>query len=101
MQIVVRNELDGEQLRVFMAAYDMAWRRIMEADRLSWGQYAHAQNMQNILRSYLLRLIQRGECKETRLASRGVFLICGLLACPDCTYVPGQPMQTDGAQIVF
>lgn len=98
MQIIVRNELDGDQSRALMAAYDMAWRRIMEADLLSSGQYAHAQN---ILRSYLLWLIRRGERKETRLASRGVFLICGLLACPDCSYVPGQPMKTDGAHIVF
>ena len=98
MQIVVRNDLDGEQSRVLMAAYDMAWRRIMEADRLSSDQYAHAQNM---LCSYLLWLIRRGEREETRLASRGVFLICGMLACPDYTYVPGQPIETDGAQIVF
>ena len=98
MQIVVRNELDDEQSRVFMAAYDMAWRRIMETDLLSSGQYARAQN---ILCSHLLRLIRRGVRKEPRLARGGVFLICGLLACPDCSYVPGQPMKTDGAQIVF
>jgi hypothetical protein len=98
MQIVVRNELDDDQSRVFMAAYDMAWRRIVEADLLSPGQYAHAQN---ILCSHLLRLIRRGERKQARLASRGVFLICGLLACPDGAYIAGRPMKTGGAQILF
>jgi hypothetical protein len=98
MQNVIRNELDDVQSRVFTAAYDMAWRRIMEADLLSPPQYAH---IQNILCGYLLWLIRRGERKETRLASRGVFLVCGLLACPDCGYVPGQPVKTDGAQLVF
>jgi hypothetical protein len=98
MHIVVRNELDDDQSRVFLAAYDMAWQRIVEAGLLSRGQYAHAQN---ILCSHLLRLIRRGERKQTRLASRGVFLICGLLACPDCAYVPGRPVKTSGAQILF
>ncbi len=98
MQIIVRNELDDDQSRVFMAAYDMAWRRIVEADLLPPDQYAHAQN---ILCSHLLRLIRRGERKQARLASRGVFLICGLLACPECAYVPGRPMKTGGAQILF
>lgn len=98
MQIVVRNKLDDDQSRIFMAAYDMAWRRIIEADVLSSGQHAHAQN---VLCSHLLRLIRRGECRQARLAIRGVFLICGLLACPDCAYVPGRPMKTDGAQILF
>jgi hypothetical protein len=98
MRIVVRNELDDDQSRVFMAACDLAWRRIMEADVLPPGEHAHAQN---ILCSHILRLIRRGERKEARLASRGVFLICGLLACPDCAYVPGQPMNADGTQILF
>jgi hypothetical protein len=98
MHIVVRNELDDDQSRVFMAAYDMAWRRIMAADLLSPSEHAHAQNM---LCGHLLRLIRRGERKQTRLASRGVFLICGLLACPDCVYVPGRPVKTSGAQILF
>jgi hypothetical protein len=98
MQIAVHNELDAEQSRVLMAAYDTAWRRIMETDLLTPTQYAQAQK---ILCSYLLRLVQRAERKETRLATRGVFLICGLLACPDCAYVPGRPIQANGAQIVF
>ena len=98
MQIVIRKELDDDQSRVFMEAYDMAWRRILDADLLPPGQYAHAQN---VLCSHLLRLIRRGERRQARLATRGVFLICGLLACPACTYVPGRPMKTDGAQILF
>jgi hypothetical protein len=98
MHIVVRNELDDDQSRVFMGAYDVAWRRITEADLLTPAQHAHAQN---ILCGHLLWLIERGERKPDRLASRGVFLICGLLACPDCTYVPGRPLMTDGAQILF
>lgn len=98
MQIVVRNDLDDDQSRVFMAAYDLAWRRIMEANLLPSDQYAHAQN---ILCSHLLGLIRHGERRQARLATRGVFLICGLLACPDCTYVPGRPLKTDGAQILF
>ena len=64
MQIIVRNELDDDQSRVFMAAYDMAWRRIVGADLLPPDQYAHAQN---ILCSHLLRLIRRGN------ASKGVW----------------------------
>jgi hypothetical protein len=98
MQNVVRNELDDEQSRVFMGAYDAAWRRIMEAHLLSRDQYAHAQN---ILCSHLLQLIRQGERRPARLATRGVFLICGLLACPDCWYVPGRPMKADGVLILF
>lgn len=98
MHSVVRNELDDDQSRVFMGAYDLAWRRITEADLLVPGQYARVQN---ILCGYLLWLIRRGERRPARLANRGVFLICGLLACPDCTYVPGRPLMTDGAQILF
>lgn len=98
MQIIVRNELDDDRSRIFMTAYDTAWRRVVEAGLLSPDQYAQAQN---ILCSHLLRLIRRGEHKQARLASRGVFLICGLLACPDCAYVPGQPMKTSGALILF
>ncbi len=98
MQIVVRDQLDDDQSRVFMAGYDLAWRRILEADLLSSDKYAHAQN---ILCSHLLWLIRHGERRPARLASRGVFLICGVLACRDCTYVPGRSIKTDGAQIVF
>ena len=98
MQIVVRNDLDNDQSRVFMAAYDIAWRRITEAGLLSSEQYAHAQN---VLCTHLLRLIRHGERRQTRLATRGVFLICGLMACPDCAYVPGRPLNTAGAQILF
>ena len=98
MQIVVRRELDDDQSRIFMAAYDAAWRRIMEADLLPPDKHAYVQN---IVCSHLLWLIRHGERRPARLANRGVFLVCGLLACPGCTYVPGQPMKTSGAQILF
>ncbi|MGC1625065.1 MAG: hypothetical protein WA759_20015, partial [Pseudolabrys sp.] len=57
--------------------------------------------MESVLRGHLLRQVRRGERKVTRLASRGVFLICGILACPDHTYVPGRPLRADGVQILF
>jgi hypothetical protein len=56
---------------------------------------------QNIVCAHLLRLVRRGERNEARLASRGVFLICGILACPDYEYVLGRSLRTDGAKIVF
>jgi hypothetical protein len=56
---------------------------------------------QSIVCAHLLRLVRRGERNEARLASRGVFLICGILACPDYEYVPGRSLRTDSAEIVF
>jgi hypothetical protein len=98
MQIVVRNALDAEQSRILLSAYEMAWRRLIEAGVLTRLEHAKAQN---ILLSYLRWLVRRGERNEARVATRGVFLICGLLACPDDVYVPGRPMQANGTQIVF
>ena len=98
MHIAIRNDLDEDQSRILMAACDLAWRRITEAYVLTPMQQAYAQN---IVRAHLLVLIRRGERHEARLASRGVFLICGILACPDYKYVPGRPLRTDGAEIVF
>lgn len=98
MHIAVHNELDEEQSRVLMAAYDLAWRRIVDAELLEPTEYARAQN---ILCNYLLRLLQRGESDVWRLATRGVFLICGILACPDQAYVPGRPLNANGTPIVF
>ena len=34
MQIAIRNDLDEEQSRALMAAYDVAWRRIIRAEIL-------------------------------------------------------------------
>jgi len=101
MHSAIRNDLDENESRILMAAYDLAWRRIMQANLLTPMQQACAQNMQNILRGFLLRLLRRGERSEARLASRGVFLICGILACPGDVYVPGRSLRTDGAEIVF
>jgi len=98
MHIAVRNDLDEDQSRILMSACDLAWRRIMEAELVTPTQQVYAQN---ILCGYLLRLVRSGERSERRLASRGVFLICAILACPDCEYVPGRPIRTDGAQIIF
>jgi hypothetical protein len=98
MHIAIRNDLDEEQSRILMAGCDLAWRRITQAETLTPMQQTYAQN---ILCAHLLRLVRRGERNETRLASRGVFLICGILACPDYEYVPGRSLRTDGAELVF
>lgn len=83
MHIAIRNDLDDEQSRILMAACDLAWRRIIQADLLTSTQQPYARN---IVYAHLLRLVRRGERNEARFASRGVFLICGILACPDYEY---------------
>jgi hypothetical protein len=98
MRIAIRNDLDEDQSRILMGACDLAWRRIMQAELLTPMQQVHAQN---IVCGHLLRLVRRGERNQARLANRGVFLICGLLACPDHEYVPGRPIRADGAEILF
>ena len=98
MHIAVRNDLDEEQSRILMAACDLAWRRIIQANVLTSMDQAYAQN---IICAHLLRLVRRGERNEARLASRGVFLICGILSCPDYEYVPGRSLRTNSAEIVF
>ena len=98
MHIAIRNDLDEEQSRILMDACDLAWRRIIQADVLTSMQQPYAQS---IVCAHLLRLVRRGERNEARLASRGVFLICGILACPDYEYVPGRSLRTDSAEIVF
>lgn len=98
MHIAIRNDLDEEQSRILMAACDLAWRRIIQANVLTSMDQLYAQN---IICAHLLRLVRRGERNEARLASRGVFLICGILACPDSEYVPGRVLRTDGAEIVY
>lgn len=98
MHIAIRNDLGEEQSRILMAACNLAWRRIIQADLLASTQQPYARN---IVYAHLLRLVRRGERNEARLASRGVFLICGILACPDCEYVPGRSLRTDSVEIVF
>ena len=98
MHIAIRNDLDEEQSRILMAACDLAWRRIVQANVLTPMQQPYAQS---IVCAHLLRLVRRGERNEARLARRGVFLICGILACPDYEYVPGRSLRTDSAEIVF
>ena len=72
MHIAIRNHLDDEQSRILMAACDLAWRRIIQADVLTSMQQPYAQS---IVCAHLLRLVRRGERNKARLASRGVFLI--------------------------
>jgi hypothetical protein len=98
MHIAARNDLDEEQSRILLRACDLAWRRVTEAVVLTPMQQAYAHN---IVHAHLLRLVRRGERKEQRLASRGVFLICGILACPSHEYVPGRSLRTEGAEIIF
>jgi hypothetical protein len=98
MHIAARNYLDEEQSRIFLRACDLAWHRVTEAVVLTPMQQAYAHN---IVHAHLLRLVRRGERKEQRLASRGVFLICGILACPDHEYVTGRSLRTEGAEIIF
>lgn len=98
MHIAIRNDLDDEQSRILMAACDLAWRRIIQANVLTSMDQSYAQN---IICAHLLRLVRRGERNGARLAGRGVFLICGILACPDSEYVPGRFLRTDGAEIVY
>jgi len=99
MQIASRYRLDEEQSRILMNACDLTWLRILEARvPIIPTQQAH---LQNIVRNHLLRQVRRGERNVTRLASRGVFLICGVLACSDSAYVPGRPLQAGGTQIIF
>jgi len=98
MHIAARNDLDEEQSRILLRACDLAWRRVTEVVVLTPMQQAYAHN---IVHAHLLRLVRRGERKEQRLASRGVFLICGILACPDHEYVSGRSLRTEGAEIIF
>ena len=98
MHIAIRNDLDEEQSRILTAACDLAWRRIIQANVLTSMDQLYAQN---IICAHLLRLVRRGERNEARLAGRGVFLICGILACPDCEYALGRSLRTDSAEIVF
>jgi hypothetical protein len=98
MHIAVRNDLDEEQSRILLSACDIAWRRVTQAVTLTPTQQVYARSA---VCAHLLDIVRHGERNEHRLASRGVFLICGLLACPDCKYVQGRPLQTSGAQIVF
>ena len=98
MQIAIRNDLNEDQSRTLMLACNQAWSRVVAANLLPAMQQDWAQN---ILCTHLLHLVRRGELNVGRLASRGVFLICALLACSDCDYVPAQPLRTDGADIVF
>lgn len=98
MQIAIRNDLNDDQSRTLMLACNQAWSRIIEANMLPPMQQEQAQN---ILCMHLLRLVRRGELNVGRLARRGVFLISAILACPDCNYIPGQPLRTDGADIIF
>lgn len=98
MQVTVRNELDENQSRILVAAYDVAWHRMTKAEVLVRLQPEFASK---ILCDHLSRLVRRGEHKVERLAMRGVFLICGILACPHHQYIPDRPLQTDGAVIVY
>lgn len=36
MHIAIRNDLDDEQSRILMAACDLAWRGIIQANVLTW-----------------------------------------------------------------
>ncbi len=99
MQTAILAGLDEEQSRLLMSACDVTWRRVLEAGLIITPM--QRTYMESVLRSHLLRQLRRGERKVTRLASRGVFLICGILACPDHAYVPGRPLQADGVQILF
>ncbi|MGA7084645.1 MAG: hypothetical protein WB005_15900, partial [Pseudolabrys sp.] len=59
-------------------ACDVTWHRVLEAGlTITPMQQTY---MESVLRGHLLRQVRRGERKVTRLASRGVFLICGILA---------------------
>ena len=86
--------------RVLLSACNLAWRRVTEAVVLTPMQQAYAHKTKTMY-AHLLRLVRRGERKEQRLASRGVFLICGILACPDHEYVPGRSLRPGGAEIIF
>lgn len=99
MYVAARNDLDEKQSRVLLSACNLAWRRVTEAVVLLTPiQQAYAHS---IMYAHLLRLVRRGERKEQRLASRGVFLICGILACPDHEYVSGRSLRLGGAKIIF
>ena len=98
MYVAARNDLDEKQSRVLLSACNLAWRRVTEAVVLTPMQQAYAHK---IMYAHLLRLVRRGERKEQRLASRGLFLICGILVCPDHEYVPGRSLRTRGAEIIF
>lgn len=98
MQHLLGPELDDEQSHVLTAAYDLAWRRIIHAELIKPVQH---RQLQDALYGYLLQLVRRGERKEARLARRGIFFICGILASAPGAYVPGQPLVADGTQIVF
>jgi hypothetical protein len=102
MYVAARNDLDEKQSRVLLSACNLAWRRVTEAVVLTPMQQAYAHSIaHSIMYAHLLRLVQRGERKEQRLASRGVFLICGILACPDHEYVLGRSLRLGGAEIIF
>ena len=98
MYVTARNDLDEKQSRVLLSACNLAWRRVTEAVVLTPIQQAYAHS---IMYAHLLRLVRRGERKEQRLASRGVFLICGILACPDHEYVSGRSLRTGGRRLFF
>ena len=99
MNIAIRNDLDQDQERILLSACDKAWRRVTRVVvALTPVQHVHARS---VVRAHLLGLVRHGERNEDRLASRGVFLICALLACPGCEYVQGHLLQQVGAQIVF
>jgi len=106
MHIAIRNDLDQDQERILLSACDIllsacdkAWRRVTRVVvALTPVQHVHARS---VVRAHLLGLVRHGERNEDRLASRGVFLICALLACPGCEYVQGHLLQQVGAQIVF
>ena len=99
MQTAILAGLDEEQSRLLTNACDVAWHRVLEAGLIITPM--QRTYMESVLRSHLLRQLRRGERKVTRLASRGVFLICGILASQNHAYIPGRPLQADGVQILF
>jgi len=100
MQTATSCALDAEQGKALSAAFDFAWRRLLQTDLLQPSQYAQ---MQNILTTYLIKLVRRGERNEGRLARRGIFFVCGLLAAPDPVSFTGRALYfAEGAAgVVF
>ena len=70
MHIAIRNDLDEEQSRILMAACDLAWRRIIQANVLTSMDQPYAQN---IICAHLLRLVRRGERNEARWQAAACF----------------------------
>ena len=101
MLIATSPQLDETQGQALSAGFDFAWRRLLRADGLL-NPAQHAQ-VQNILTSYLLRLVRRGERDAQRLARRGIFFVCGVLACPEPVGYVGRSLRLadDDAEIVF